>query len=87
MPPRQSRVGLALFVVYLLIYLGFVLLNAFSPATMKSTPIAGVNLAVLYGFGLIVAAIIMAFLYGFVGNAVGDETDNDGADKDEAPST
>lgn len=67
--PRQSRVGLTLFILYLALYLGFVLINAFWPEKMKSTPIAGVNLAVLYGFGLILAAILMAFLYGAVGSA------------------
>ena len=77
MPPRQSRVGFTLFLIYLALYLGFVLINAFSPATMKSTPVAGVNLAVLYGFALIVAAILMAFLYGFVGNVEGDEAESD----------
>ncbi len=61
-----------LFVVYLAFYLGFVYINAFEPALMKSTPVAGVNLAVLYGFALIIAAILMAFLYGFVGNTAGD---------------
>ena len=75
MPPRQSPIGFLLFAVYLALYLGFVIINAFWPQMMKSTPIAGVNLAVLYGFGLIVTAIVMAFLYGFVGNAAGDSDD------------
>ena len=79
MPPRQSRIGFVLFSLYLALYLGFVLINAFYPALMKSTPVAGVNLAVLYGFGLIVAAILMAFLYGFVGNAASDDADSDEA--------
>jgi uncharacterized membrane protein (DUF485 family) len=63
---RNARVGLVLFCVYLVLYGGFVGLNAFSPATMEETPIAGVNLAILYGFGLIVAALLLALLYGFL---------------------
>ena len=63
---RNARVGLILFGIYLVLYGGFVLLNAFSPTTMEATPIAGVNLAILYGFGLIVAAIVMSLLYGFL---------------------
>jgi uncharacterized membrane protein (DUF485 family) len=63
---RNARVGLVLFCVYLVLYGGFVLLNAFSPTTMEATPIAGINLAILYGFGLIVAAIVLALLYGFL---------------------
>lgn len=63
---RNARVGLILFSIYLVLYGGFVLLNAFAPTTMEATPIAGVNLAILYGFGLIVAAILMSFLYGYL---------------------
>jgi uncharacterized membrane protein (DUF485 family) len=63
---RNSRVGLILFSVYLVLYGGFVGLNAFSPETMELTPVAGVNLAILYGFALIVVAFVLALLYGFL---------------------
>jgi uncharacterized membrane protein (DUF485 family) len=66
MQQRNARFGLRLFFVYLVLYVGFVLLAAFSPATMERTPFAGVNLAVWYGFGLIVAAIVLALLYGWL---------------------
>ena len=66
MAQRNARLGLILFGVYLALYGGFVLLNAFSPQTMESTPVAGVNLAILYGFGLIIGAIALALLYGFL---------------------
>ena len=64
MKSRNSRIGLILFAVYLLLYIGFVLLNTFSPETMELTPVAGVNVAILYGFGLIIAAFVLALLYG-----------------------
>lgn len=66
MQARNARIGLRLFAVYLFFYTGFVLLNAFRPETMRMTPIEGVNLAILYGFGLIVAAFLLAILYGFL---------------------
>ena len=66
MQTRNSRVGLTLFSLYLLLYGGFVLLNAFSPETMEQTPLAGINLAIWYGFGLIVAALLMSLLYGLI---------------------
>ena len=66
MQARNSKIGLILFVIYLLLYGGFVFLNAFSPETMEVTPISGVNLAILYGFGLIVSAILLALLYGYL---------------------
>ena len=64
MESRNARLGLQLFCVYLLLYGGFVLLAAFSPTTMEATPLAGINLAILYGFALIVGALIMALIYG-----------------------
>ncbi len=66
METRNARIGLVLFGVYLVLYGGFVLLNAFSPDTMELTPVAGINLAILYGFALIVAALILALVYGWL---------------------
>ena len=63
---RNVRIGVLLFLVYLLFYVGFVLLAAFSPATLERTPIAGVNLAIWYGFGLIVSALVLALVYGWL---------------------
>lgn len=63
---RRARLGLLLFVVYLVLYGGFVLLNAFAPEQMERTPVLGVNLAVLYGVSLIIAAFVLALLYGWL---------------------
>jgi uncharacterized membrane protein (DUF485 family) len=62
----NAKLGLILFVLYTLFYSGFVLLNAFSASTMETTPIAGVNLAILYGFALIIVAFVLALLYGMM---------------------
>jgi uncharacterized membrane protein (DUF485 family) len=61
---RNSRIGLGLFAIYLVLYGGFVFLNAFAPTMMELTPWAGINLAILYGCGLIVAAVALALIYG-----------------------
>lgn len=63
---RNARYGLVLFGLYLVLYGGFVLLNAFAPEVMDAVPLAGVNLAVLYGLGLIAAAFLLALLYGWL---------------------
>lgn len=63
---RNARIGLVLFVFYLLLYGGFVFLNAFSPDLMETTPFGGVNLAIIYGFGLILAAFVLSLVYGFL---------------------
>jgi uncharacterized membrane protein (DUF485 family) len=60
---KQSRYGLILFFVYVILYGLFVYLSAFRPDVMASRPFGGVNLAVLYGLGLIIAAIVLALIY------------------------
>ncbi|GMV95931.1 MAG: hypothetical protein AMXMBFR83_03000 [Phycisphaerae bacterium] len=60
---RNARHGLWLFSVYLALYGGFILLAAFRPDLMARRPFGGVNTAVLYGFGLIAAALLLAAVY------------------------
>ena len=66
METTTNRMGLILFAVYSLLYCGFVFLSAFSPATMEITPLAGINLAVIYGFALIIFAFVLAAVYGWI---------------------
>lgn len=60
---HNSRMGVLLFVVYVLIYGGFMLLSAFAPEIMSKPVLRGVNLAVVYGFALILAALALALVY------------------------
>ncbi|HUG93718.1 MAG TPA: DUF485 domain-containing protein [Planctomycetaceae bacterium] len=84
---RNSRYGLVLFAVYLLLYGGFVFLNAFAPEQMERTPLAGVNLAILYGFALIAAAFLLALVYGWLcrAQATDGEFDEDADDEEGRP--
>ncbi len=66
MSDRNARFGFILFFVYLIFYGGFVFLSAFSPDSMEATPIDGINLAVIYGFALIIVAFVLALVYGAV---------------------
>lgn len=63
---RNTRLGMILFIVYLVLYGGFVLLNTFSPAQMEVVVFAGLNLAIVYGFTLIIAAFALAMIYGWL---------------------
>jgi uncharacterized membrane protein (DUF485 family) len=60
---HATRWGLVLFLVYLLLYGGFVYLNAFRSDVMARPSLGGINLATIYGFGLIVAALLLALIY------------------------
>lgn len=65
--PRRRGFGWA---VYLVVFAAFVLLNVLAPQTMAATTLyvgndrtislAGVNVAVIFGLGLIAAAIALA---------------------------
>ena len=81
---RNVRIGLLLFVIYLVLYVAFVLLAAFSPASMDAMPFGGVNVAILYGFGLIVAAILVALLYGWTCRESASESSESVRARDEA---
>jgi uncharacterized membrane protein (DUF485 family) len=60
---RNASNGMILFFLYLLLYVGFVVLNIFAPAVMANDTLGGVNLAIAYGVGLILAALILALVY------------------------
>lgn len=62
---RNARYGAVLFAVYLALYAGFLALNVFAPASLAVT-FLGVNLAVLAGLGLIVAAFVLALVYAWL---------------------
>lgn len=73
----NTRLGVGLFSVYCIFYGGFVWLNGFWPEAMEATPWAGINWAILYGFALILAALILAIVYGLVcRDAVPSHRDN-----------
>jgi uncharacterized membrane protein (DUF485 family) len=60
---HNTRMGVWLFLVYVLFYGGFVALSAFKHDVMAQPFIAGVSLAIVYGFSLILVALILALVY------------------------
>jgi uncharacterized membrane protein (DUF485 family) len=61
----KTRLGVILFFVYLVVYAGFVLIGIFYPELMGAKVPGGLNLAFVYGMGLIVLAIIMGLVYNY----------------------
>ena len=59
----KTKLGTRMFFVYALIYAGFVLINIIKPVLMEREILFGLNLAVVYGFGLIILSLIMALIY------------------------
>jgi uncharacterized membrane protein (DUF485 family) len=58
----KTRLGIWMFIFYTLCYGSFVAINSVKPTLFEMT-IGGLNLAVVYGIGLIVFAFILALIY------------------------
>lgn len=63
---QKTKLGLILFFVYALIYAGFVIIGLSYTHLLSIIIVAGLNLAVVYGIGLIILAIVMGFVYNLV---------------------
>jgi len=59
----KMRLGVFMFIPYAIVYTGFVAINLIKPTLMEAIIIFGLNLAVVYGFGLILFALILALIY------------------------
>lgn len=60
----KTRLGVIMFIIYCIVYVGFVMMNVVSEGrAMQMIVFRGLNLAVVYGFGLIVFALILALVY------------------------
>lgn len=58
----KTRLGVKMFAVYTIVYATFVILNTTNPKMMESI-VLGQTAAVIWGFGLIALALIMAVIY------------------------
>ena len=58
----KGALGIKLFVIYTIVYASFVAINVYDAEIMEGV-IGGQSVAVVYGFVLIVLALIMALFY------------------------
>ncbi len=61
----KTRLGLWMFLAYGIFYGAFVAINLLRPLWMERSMIRGLNLATVYGFALIVIALLQALVYDF----------------------
>ena len=59
----KMRIGVWMFLLYAAVYAAFVAINQLKPLWMETQIIFGLNLAVVYGFGLIAFALVLALIY------------------------
>lgn len=62
----KASLGVKLFIIYGLFYAGFVAINVLKPVLMERIIFLGMNFAVVYGFGLIVVALVFALIYNYL---------------------
>lgn len=67
--PYKSQLGIWMFLFYALFYVGFVAINLINPLLMENIVVFGLNLATVYGFLLIIGALVMAVIYNNLCNA------------------
>ena len=63
----KTRLGVWMFIIYCVVYAGFVFTNVLTEGkAMQVMVFAGLNLAVVYGVGLIVFALVLALIYNWL---------------------
>lgn len=77
----KTRLGLWMFLIYGIVYAGFVVICSVSPKTMAKAFGSG-NIAIAYGFGLIGLALVMALIYNALSSRM-EEKLNDAYTDDE----
>ncbi|MBL7968578.1 MAG: DUF485 domain-containing protein [Prolixibacteraceae bacterium] len=60
---KKSKLGVILFYAYTLVYAGFVAIGLVKPELLSLHILRELNLSIIYGFGLIILAIVMGFIY------------------------
>ncbi len=81
--PYKMRLGIRMFIFYALFYAGFVAINLLFPNAMGAIIFLGLNLATVYGFLLIIVALVEALIYNYLCNKKEVELDKPETDSSE----
>jgi uncharacterized membrane protein (DUF485 family) len=60
----KTKLGLIMIAIYTVVYFTFIIIAVANPQLMAKD-VGGLNLAIAYGFGIIILAIIQALIYNF----------------------
>ena len=75
----KTKIGLWMFLLYTIVYFGFIVVTVAKPELMGKD-IGHLNVAIVYGLGLIVFALILALIYNALCNKYEKKFNiNDGA--------
>ncbi len=62
----KRRLGLKMLAAYSVLYVIFIIINVGWPKTMGTIVVGGLNLAIVYGFALIIIAFLLAIVYNWL---------------------
>lgn len=82
---KKSKLGIRFFFIYLLLYSGFVAIGVLNYELLAYEVFRGLNLAIFYGFGLILFAVLLGILYNFLCSRYEDEMNGIETNKNDAP--
>ncbi len=63
---KKAKLGVWLFILYTIVYAIFVAIGVLNYEAMGKIVLGNQNLAVVFGFGLIILAIIMGLIYNWI---------------------
>jgi len=78
----KIKLGLLMIVIYTIVYFAFIVIAVTNPQLM-GRDVGSLNLAIAYGFGIIILAIIQALIYTFACSRKEKEAEDAIADKGE----
>ena len=61
----KTKLGLNMYAIFAPVYLAFILICVISPKLM-ARDVGSLNVAIVFGFGIIILAIIQALIYNFI---------------------
>lgn len=70
---KKAKLGIKFFFLYLFFYAGFVAIGVLNYELLAIEVIGGINLAVFYGIGLIIFAVLLGIVYNFLCSKYEDE--------------
>lgn len=59
---KKAQLGVIMFIIYTVVYAGFIYINVWDSQLMR-VAVGDLNVAIVYGFVLIVLALILAIIY------------------------
>lgn len=63
---KKARLGIIFFFIYFFFYAGFVAIGVLNYELLAVEVFKGINLAIFYGMGLIIFAVLLGVLYNFL---------------------